>query len=79
MQAAEIHLRRHLGLLDLTGPALVEARRSGEETRAVFEARGRRWVVRVRTTRGPADQLTCRSEVPAGGLCHRVTALEPAG
>jgi len=70
VQAAEIYLRRHLGL-DGIGPLQVEEHdRRGRETRAVFEVEGRRWEVLVHTDLGEERKLTCRA-TPSVGFSHR--------
>jgi hypothetical protein len=75
VQAAEIYLRRHLGLDGIAALPLVEHTRHGSETRAVFSVDDGGWEVRVHTEIGQQRQLTCRAGAPAGGLTHRLVAL----
>jgi (2Fe-2S) ferredoxin len=75
VQAAEVYLRRHLGLDGVAALPLVQHARHGTETRAVFAAGGGRWEVRVHTEIGEPRQLTCRAGTASGGLTHRLVAL----
>lgn len=63
VQAAEIALRRHLGLTDVDGLVLAGSRRDGPVTEAVFMTRGGgRHLVRIRTTWSERrHQLTCKA------------------
>lgn len=72
VQAAEVYLRRKLGVLRLDAVTLAEHSRHGTETRAVFAVGGRRWQVDVHTEIGERRQLTCRAESPSTGLGHRL-------
>ena len=48
-------------------------------TTAVFEVDGRRWTVRVRTTRSEPSRLTCRSISPSAAPSHQLLEIEPMG
>ena len=72
VQAAEVYLRRKLGVLRLDAVTLAEHSRHGTETRAVFAVGGRRWQVDVHTAVGERRQLTCRAASPSTGLGHRL-------
>jgi hypothetical protein len=75
VQAAEVHLRRHLGERR-AGPLPVERRqRDGAETEVVLVVDGARWRVRVRTGTAPARFLTCRSRAEAAPPVHSVVEL----
>jgi (2Fe-2S) ferredoxin len=75
IQAAEIALRRRLGLLDVTALRVVEHERSGAETRVVFEAAGEPWEARVRTSPGPHRRLTCSASRTTPAPVHEVLDL----
>ena len=79
VQAAEIYLRRHLGLVQLAAMPLVEHTRHGTETCAVFDVDGRHWRVRVHTELGERRQLTCRAAATSLGPAHQLLACEAAG
>lgn len=72
VQAAEVWLRRELGLLGIEQVVLLEHRREGQETRAVFGVAGDRHWVRVRTTTAEARMLTCGATTPNAPLVHDV-------
>jgi len=72
VQAAEVYLRRKLGVLRLDAVTLAEHSRHGAESCAVFAVGGRRWRVRVHTEVGEPRQLTCRAASPSTGLGHRL-------
>ena len=78
VQAAEIHLRRHLDRHDAGPLPLVSRTRDGEVTTAVFEVGGRQWRVRVHTERAEPARLTCRSPSPSSGLVHTLLELARA-
>ncbi len=82
VQAAEIYLRRRLGILDIEPLALTKHTRQATETRAVFSVgpggdgdTTRRWEVRVHTERGEPRQLTCRATSTSTGFSHRLLGL----
>jgi hypothetical protein len=75
VQAAEIHLRRTTGLLGNDEVVLVSHQRDGELTSAVFEAGGRRWQVRVRTTAEAPRRLTCGAARLNRPLRHELVSL----
>lgn len=77
VQAAEIFVRRHTGTDTLAPLELLEHTRHGTETRAVFEAGGRTWQVRVHTELQPRRQLTCRVTGGGVGQTHTLVAVEP--
>ena len=76
VQAAEIHLRRHLDHHAVQPLPLLSRTRHGAETTAVFEHDGRRWTVKVRTTRTVPTRLTCRASAPSAALRHELLAIE---
>lgn len=61
VQAAEIHLRRHLDEDRAAALRLVDHAREGATTSATFEVGERTFTVRVSSSRGHARQLTCRA------------------
>ena len=77
VQAAEIHLRRHLDHDAVEPLRLVSRARASEVTTAVFDVDGTRWQVQVRTTRSEPSRLTCRSTSPSAPLSHTLVAIEP--
>lgn len=64
VQAAEIHLRRELGVTRVDDVTLIEGSINGDDTTATFAVAGGTWEVVVRTTRDPATaaRLTCRAQ-----------------
>lgn len=64
VQAAEIHLRRELGVTRVDDVTLIERSINGDDTTATFAVAGGTWEVVVRTTRDPATaaRLTCRAQ-----------------
>ena len=77
VQAAEIHLRRHLGATEAAPFVLTEHSRHGTETTAVFEVAGQAWQVRVHTELGEPRQLTCRARGTSLGPTHELVDLAP--
>ena len=78
VQAAEVHLRRHLDESRAAAVRLVSTTRSvgPRETVARFEVEGSgRYEVRVRTVRGEERLLTCRAGSAARGLGQQVVDL----
>jgi hypothetical protein len=75
VQAAEIYLRRHLGVDDIAPLRLVEHHRKGTETTAVFEVTGRLWEVAVHTDPGTPRPLTCRATAVSPGFSHREVSI----
>jgi (2Fe-2S) ferredoxin len=75
VQAAEIYLRRHLGLDGIAPLPLVEHARHATETRAVFGVGGARWEVHVHAEVGEPRQLTCRAGAPSVGFSHVLLGL----
>ena len=61
VQAADIDVRRRLGLTGLDDVRPVSARAAGDDTLVVVEARGSTVEVRVRRVLGAEEQLTCRA------------------
>lgn len=59
VQAAEVEVRRRTGALGVDQVRLLERRREGDLTEAVFEVDGDRHAVKVRTTAEDPRQLTC--------------------
>ena len=76
VQAAEIYLRRHVGV-DGVAPLPLRAHdRTGTETTAVFDLDGQSWLVRVHTEPGQPRALTCRSTSNSTGLSHRQVSVD---
>jgi len=77
VQAAEIALRRKLGLLGIADVRLREVSADGELTRAVFDAGTTGYAVSVRTTRpdAAADRLTCKAARPEPAPSHEVIGM----
>ncbi len=75
VQAAEIHLRRALGLDGAADLALRRQHRDGEVTTAVFAATGREWQVRVRTTVAEPRRLTCSAVAVSRPLHHQLLSV----
>jgi hypothetical protein len=81
VQAAEIALRRELGLTGLGEVRVSAVARDGEITRAVFSTPLSGYAVRVRTTRPPesAARLTCSSARPEPPITHEVLGIAEVG
>jgi hypothetical protein len=77
-QAAEIHLRRHLGDVRIDPFELVEHRRQGSDSTTVFAVDGRPWEVRVHTDVGEVRQLSCRARALSAGPAHRLVSVAAA-
>jgi hypothetical protein len=76
-QAAEWHLRRHLGLTGIGQVRLVEQHVHDDVTQAILSVTdGAHWRVRIRTRRGAPHQLTCQSERPRRPLQFELVGLE---
>ena len=60
-QAADIDVRRRLGLTGLDDVRPISARAAGDDTVVVLEAQGSTVEVRVRRVLGSEDRLTCRA------------------
>jgi hypothetical protein len=78
VQAAEVHLRRHLGEDRVAAVRHVGTTRSPDrrETTADFEVDGAgRWSVLVRSALGDERLLTCRSSSSTCGLSQQVVEL----
>jgi hypothetical protein len=76
-QAAEWHLRRHLGLTGIGDVSLIEQHVRDDVTEAVLSVTdGAHWRVRIRTKRGAPHQLTCQSERPRRPLQFELVGLE---
>ena len=80
VQAAEVHLRRHLDEPRVDAVRLLSADRAaqGEDTTATFAVDGAgSWAVRVRTVHREERLLTCRASSAACGLGQQVVDLRP--
>jgi hypothetical protein len=75
VQAAEVHLRRHLAEDRIAPLELADHQRHGTETVAVFGVDGARWEVRVHTELGERRQLTCRATATSVGPVHRLVSI----
>lgn len=76
-QAAEIALRRRLGLDVLADVTAVRLRREGAETAVRFRTPQGDWRVRVASGRGEPALLTCRAARESPTPRHDVLAIEP--
>ena len=65
VQAADIDVRRRLGLTGLDDVRPTSARTDGDVTEVVLDAAGTTVTVRVRRTLGAAEALTCRAARPS--------------
>jgi len=81
VQAAEVALRRELGLTGLDDLRLAGVTSDGDVTRAVFSTPSSGYAVRVRTTRSPdsAARLTCTAARPEPPISHAVLEIAEAG
>lgn len=77
VQAAEIHLRRQLGLTGLTALQLESRSLRMGITEAVFIHGAQRWRVRLRRTQVEAQLLTCGSRESSTTAVHELLAIEP--
>ena len=75
VQAAEIHLRRHLDHHAVGPLVLVSRARVDEETTVVFGLDDRRWTVRIRTSHSEPSRLTCRSTSPSAPPRHQLVDI----
>ncbi len=80
LQAAEIALRRELGLLDLTAVTVRSHRADGDETRAIFDTPDSAYRVLVRTVIDPstAARLTCNTLRDSPVPRHELVSIEAA-
>ena len=80
VQAAEIALRRKLGVLDLSGVTVRTHRTEGDETTATFDAPDGAYRVRVRTVVDPvtATRLTCNALRDNPVPRHELLSIEAA-
>ena len=76
VQAAEIFLRRAVGLRGRDDLVLRDQRRDDDLTTAVFTAGERAWRVRVRSRAGEARQLTCSALRPGRPLRHELVSID---
>jgi hypothetical protein len=74
IQAAEVEVRRRTGALGLDDVRMVEHGRDGDLTEVVFDVRGQRHVVRVRTSRADPRRLTCAAARLSPPMRHDVVA-----
>ena len=80
VQAAEIAVRRHLELTSINGLTLLDQRRNGHTTTAVFDTAGAgTYLVRVETTTAGSHQLTCRATRDNPIPHHRIVELRRDG
>ena len=79
VQAAEIHLRRHLAD-ERVGPfPLLERRREGTVTTATFVVDGAAWQVQVESRTAPPARLTCRATNESAAPSHALAGITPSG
>lgn len=76
VQAAEWHLRSRLGLTRVGAVRLDTYSGRSDLTEAVFAVDGRRWLVRVRTSRAEPTQLTCKAASPRSAPRFELLDLE---
>jgi hypothetical protein len=79
VQAAEVHLRRRLGVDRVAPFPLLAHERRGTETTAVFDVDGEGWEVRVHTELGDKRQLTCRAAALSVGPAHELVTITSRG
>lgn len=79
VQAAEIHLRRLLGVTGLDAVELTGHGVDGRETRADLRVGGTTYRVLVRTTPGEPAQLTCKAGRPNRPPVHQVLGVDALG
>jgi hypothetical protein len=79
VQAAEVHLRRRLGVDRIAPFPVVAHERRGTETTTVFDVDGEGWEVRVHTELGVKRQLTCRARALSVGPAHELVAITSRG
>lgn len=75
VQAAEIALRRHLGVRASAGPRLASHTAEGLVTTARFGYAGGEYAVRVRSTPADPALLTCRAAQPQHALRHEILEI----
>ena len=79
VQAAEIHLRRHLDHRAVEPVPLVSRRRETDRTTAIFQTHGARWRVAIQTRRSEPSRLTCRAEAQSAAPSHTLLGIEREG
>ncbi len=77
LQAAEIYLRKHLGVASVEPFPLTNHTRDGALTTAAFVVAGQTWEVQVSTARGEGRQLTCRATGLGAPLTHTLVSISP--
>ena len=75
-QAAEIHLRRAIGLRTVGGLHLNRIKRAGDTTITSFTDGIQQWTVEVERTLGDGTRLTCSSRQAEPPILHRLVAIE---
>jgi hypothetical protein len=75
VQAADIALRRELGLVSPVGPRLVSRSVEQDVTTATFAHEGAQYAVRVRSAGSEPVALTCRATRPQPALRHQVLGI----
>ncbi|HEX5532384.1 MAG TPA: sucrase ferredoxin [Actinomycetales bacterium] len=75
-QAAEIHLRRTIGLRTVRGLHLTGIKRAGNTTIASFTDGTQQWTVEVQRIAGDRTLLTCKSNRAEAPILHRLVAIE---
>ena len=76
VQAAEIYLREHLGLVSAEPFPLASHTRDGAVTAVDFVVAGQTWHVRVHSEIGTSRQLTCSAAAPGHALEHRLVSVQ---
>lgn len=77
VQAAEIFLRRELARTETGALALSSRTRIGDQTEVVFTVDERSWLVLVRSTVEPSEQLTCRALRRDRASAHTLVEIRP--
>jgi hypothetical protein len=75
VQAAEVHLRRHLDEDRTDALQLLGHARTGSVTTARFAAHERRWTVRMATNPAAPCQLTCRAVAEGAPPAHELIGI----
>ncbi|HKJ57171.1 MAG TPA: sucrase ferredoxin [Nitriliruptoraceae bacterium] len=78
IQAAEHHVRTHLGLDGIDDLVLVGRRRDGDDVTARFRIADRTWDVTVRPRLGDVATLTCRAPRASRPRHHELVDIRPA-
>ena len=75
VQAAEVYLRRHIGVSAVEPLVVQSHERHGTESQVVFLVDGKPWQVRIHTDLGSPRQLTCRATSASTGFTQRLVEI----